>query len=145
MLQIKTKINASPLGLKHTTYLCKPYPHQLLRNIRDWVTVPKDFYWRNINHVKHTKAFVIKINLNFDIPLLSFERSLISNFLAVVTGHGLFEVYLKKLKLAEETDCPKCGQESDTALLFLTTNQYYNTAQKQTFGSSVLEGASMYE
>ena len=112
------------------------------KSIRDWVTESKELYWRNIKYAKHTKAFIIEINLNFDIPLLSFERSLISNFLAVVTGHGSFKVHLQKLKLAEETDCPKCGQDSDTAFHFLTTCQYYNTARKQTFGSSALKGAS---
>ena len=94
------------------------------KNIRDWVTVSKELYWRNINYAKHTKALIIDINPNFDIPLLSFERSLISNFLAVVTGHGSFNFHLPKLKLAEETDCPECGHDPDTALHFLTTCQY---------------------
>ena len=96
-------------------------------SLRDWVTDSQELYWRNINYVKHTEAFIIEIFLNFDIPLLSFERSLISNFLAVVTGHGSFKVHLQKLKLAEETDCPKCGQDSDTAFHFLLTCQYINT------------------
>ena len=112
-------------------------------SLRDWVTESKELYWRNINYVKHTEAFIIEIFLNFDIPLLSFERSLISNFLAVVTGHGLFKVHLQKLKLAKESNCPKCGHDFDTAFHFLPTCQYYNTARKQTFGSSVLKAATL--
>ena len=64
-------------------------------SIRDWVTESQELYWKNINYVKHTEAFVIEICLNFDILLLSFERSLISNFLPVVTGHGLFKFIYK--------------------------------------------------
>ena len=41
---------------------------------------------------------------------------MIRNILAVITGHGPFKVDLQTLKLAKETDCPKCGQDSSTAL-----------------------------
>ena len=54
-------------------------------------------------------------NVSFDAPLICFKRLMIRKSLAVISGHGPFKVHLQKLKLAEETDCLRCGQDSDTA------------------------------
>ena len=89
------------------------------KGIKEWVNDSKELYWRNINYASHTKSFIKELNVNFDAPLICFERSMIRNCLAVITGHGPFKIHLQKLKLAEETDCPKCGQDSDTALHYI--------------------------
>ena len=48
---------------------------------------------------------------------------MIRNSLAVITGYGPFKVRLQKLKLVEETDCLRCGQDSDTALHYILTSR----------------------
>ena len=113
------------------------------KGIKEWVNDSKELYWRNINYASHTKSFIKELNVNFDAPLICFERSMIRNCLAVITGHGPFKIHLQKLKLAEETDCPKCGQDSDTALHYITSCHYYKEARKRTFGLFVLKGATM--
>ena len=112
------------------------------QGIKEWINDSKELYWRNIKYANHTKTFIKELNINFDAPLICFERSMIRNILAVITGHGPFKVHLQKLKLAEETDCPKCGQDSDTSLHYITTCHYYREARKRTFGLTVLKGAT---
>ena len=61
------------------------------------------------------------------------KRSMIRS-LAVITGHGPFKIHLQELKLAEDAYCPKCGQDSDTALPYITSYNYYVEARKRTLG-----------
>ena len=121
------------------------------QGIKEWINDSKELYWRNIKYANHTKTFIKELNINFDAPLICFERSMIRNIgksgragcrpkshfyrniLALITGHGPFKVHLQKLKLAEETDCPKCEQDSDTSLHYITTCHYYREARKRTF------------
>ena len=83
-----------------------------------------------------------EFQLNYLLPSLHHFPILIRNILAVISGHGPFKVHLQKLKLVEETDCPKCGQDSDTSLHYITTCHYYREARKRTFGLTVLKGAT---
>ena len=68
---------------------------------------------------------------------------MIRNSLAVITGHGPLKVFLQKLKLAEEADCLRCGQDSDTALHYILTScPYYKETLKHIFGLTVLKGTT---
>jgi hypothetical protein len=82
------------------------------------------------------------LNLRFETGLLCFGGSEISNLISVVTGHGPFKVHLQKLQLTDEIDCPKCVQDKDTALHFVTSCQFYKQARLRTLGQYVLKGAA---
>ena len=58
----------------------------------EWINESKKLYWRNIKYASYTNK----------------QQQL-----------NPFKVNLQNLKPAEETDCPKCGQDSDTSFITL--------------------------
>ena len=98
--------------------------------------------WSELDQCKHTKQIISVLNVRFDTSIINFNRQDITSIMAVLTGHGPFKAHLAKLKLADETDCPKCGQELDTSEHYITLCPYYKEARLRTFGQQTLKGAA---
>ena len=96
-----------------------------------------DNQWSNKEQCSHTKQIIRDFNISFKTNIINYRRHEIAAILAIITGHGNFKAHL-----ADEPNCPKCEQESDTSIHFLTQCPYYKEARLRTFGLSVLKGAA---
>lgn len=68
-----------------------------------------------MDQCNHNKQIISALNIRLDTSITNFSRQYVAAIMVVLTGHGPFRTYLAKLKLEDETHCPKCGHELDAS------------------------------
>ena len=110
--------------------------------ISDAVRASHQRIWETSAICSHAKEIRITRNEKFAREVLTRDRKDVRALLCLLTGHGGFRKQLQRMGLADNSVCPLCRQDEDTALHLLCECQALRWCRFSCFGQTVITDPS---
>ncbi|XP_046145656.1 uncharacterized protein LOC123988941 [Osmia bicornis bicornis] len=100
---------------------CHEYPigvstYALKGLAKDWLNQEFTRLWHNANGMRHTRALFKGPSQKLGDTLSHLDRAQLRMLVGLVTGHWYTRKHLARMRLTEETLCPRCEEEDETPL-----------------------------
>lgn len=109
------------------------------QTINDWTRKKVDQRWANLQSCRQTKDFLRKsLPLGTVSMIRNLPRGVLRYLTGVLTGHFTFKKHLNRIGLSEETLCPRCEEDEDTAFHLLCNCPVLALRRKKYLGDYTL-------
>nr|XP_034192554.1 uncharacterized protein LOC117609902 [Osmia lignaria] len=103
---------------------CHEYPigvstYALKGLAKDWLNQEFTRLWNNANGMRHARALFEGPSQKLGDTLIHLDRARLCMLVGLVTGHWYTRKHLARMRLTEETLCPRCEEEDETPLHIL--------------------------
>nr|XP_034184636.1 uncharacterized protein LOC117606373 [Osmia lignaria] len=81
---------------------------------KDWLHQEFTRLWHNANGMRHARALFEGPSQKLGDTLIHLDRARLRMLVGLVTGHWYTKKHIARMRLTEETVCPRCEEEDET-------------------------------